>query len=173
MARRSTKTSTATQSRKSKPKAKPGSKPKQKSKAKSQEHLLSGISRQKRVDIIAILLLLIGALTLISLFTQSSGRLTAWCVQSLSILIGWGVYIFPLVLMLFGAWILLRNHQRLPKLSFVRIIGIILITINLTAWFHLMIDGSFSDVGRKRRGARCSNQIGLSACWANQARSLP
>ncbi len=145
MARRSTKTSTATQSRKSKPKAKPGSKPKQKSKAKSQEHLLSGISRQKRVDIIAILLLLIGTLTLISLFTQSSGRLTAWCVQSLSILIGWGVYIFPLVLMLFGAWILLRNHQRFPKLSFVRIIGIILITINLTAWFHLMIDGSFSD----------------------------
>ncbi|MFU8827411.1 MAG: DNA translocase FtsK 4TM domain-containing protein, partial [Brevefilum sp.] len=135
MARRTVKKSQARQSKK--PKTKPKSKP--------QEPLLSGVSPQRRVDIVAILLLLIGSLTLISLFTQRTGTLTAWWVRSLATLMGWGVFILPLALIIFGAWILFRNNQQFPRLSTERTIGIILFFLNLTAWFHLIIDGGFSE----------------------------
>ncbi len=118
---------------------------KQKSKAKSQEHLLSKVTPQRQVEIFAILLVLVGLLTLISLFTQSSNQLTAWWVKSLSVLVGWGVFILPLAIILIGLWVLFKNLERIPKLSLVRIFGIFLLFVNLTAWFHLIVDGSFLD----------------------------
>ena len=105
---------------------------------------LPQISPQRRVDIFAILLLLIGFLTLISLFTQSSGSLTRWWVNNLSKAFGWGVYILPFALIGIGGWLLLRKVEKFPKISAERIVGMILLFINLTAWFHLFIDGRFS-----------------------------
>ena len=133
MARRKTKRSKAQQRRK------PKSKPKQK------EPLLSGVSPQRRIDIFGVIFLLIGALTLISLFTQTSGSVTAWWVKNLSIIMGWGVYILPLLLIILGAWLLFRNFEQLPYLTVERNVGILLLFINLTAWFHLLIDGGFSE----------------------------
>jgi S-DNA-T family DNA segregation ATPase FtsK/SpoIIIE len=128
-----------------KSKARQSSKPKAKTKPKPQEHLLSGVSPQRRVDIVAIILLLMGTLTLISLFTQSSGSVTGWWVKNLAMLMGWGVYVLPLAMLIIGAWLLFRNLEHLPKLSAERTVGIVLFFLNMTAWFHLAIDGSFSD----------------------------
>jgi S-DNA-T family DNA segregation ATPase FtsK/SpoIIIE len=128
-----------------KSKAKQGRKPKAKPKSKPLEPLLSGVSSQRRVDIIAIILLLIGTLTLISLFTQSSGSVTGWWVKTLSVFMGWGIYILPLAMMVMGAWMLFRNLEHLPKLSAERTVGIVLFFLNLTAWFHLSIDGGFAE----------------------------
>lgn len=126
-----------------KSKARQGSKTKPKSTVK--EPLLANMSPQRRVDIFAIIMLLIGALTLISLFTQSSGSVTGWWVKNLSTLIGWGVYVLPLALIIMGTWMLFRNMEQLPRLSGERTVGIILFFLNLTAWFHLFIDGGFSE----------------------------
>jgi len=115
------------------------------SKTKLKEPLLSGVPPQRRIDIFGIILLLIGTLTLISLFTQASGTITGWWVKNLSIGMGWGVYILPLGLIIMGTWMLFRNIETLPHLSVERIVGILLLFINLTAWFHLSIDGGFSD----------------------------
>ncbi|NLN70023.1 MAG: DNA translocase FtsK [Chloroflexi bacterium] len=133
MARRSVKQSEA------------GHRRKQKSKAKPQEHLLSKVTPQRQIEIFAILLVLVGLLTLISLFTQSSNQLTAWWVKNLSVLVGWGVFILPLAIILIGLWVLFKNLERIPKLSLVRIFGILLLFVNLTTWFHLIVDGSFLD----------------------------
>lgn len=105
---------------------------------------LPQISPQRRVDIFAILLLLIGFLTLVSLFTQSTGSLTRWWINNLSKAFGWGVYILPFALVGIGSWFLLRKVDKFPKISAERIVGMILLFINLTAWFHLIIDGRFS-----------------------------
>jgi S-DNA-T family DNA segregation ATPase FtsK/SpoIIIE len=102
---------------------------------------LPNISPQRRVDIFAIFLALIGFLTLVSLFTQSTGNLTNWWITNLSKAIGWGVYILPFALIGMGTWFLLRKVEKFPKISTERILGMLLFFINLTAWFHLMIDG--------------------------------
>ena len=133
MPRRKTKRSKAQQRRK------PKSTPKQK------EPLLSGVSPQRRIDIFGVIFLLIGTLTLISLFTQTSGSVTAWWVRTLSTVMGWGVFILPLALILMGAWLLFRNIEKFPYLTTERTVGILLLFINLTAWFHLIIDGGFRE----------------------------
>ena len=151
MARRPTKTS----------KAKQGSKTRAKSKPKPKEPLLSGVSPQRRVDIFAIIFLLIGTLTLISLFTQTSGSVTGWWVKNLSLVMGWGVYILPLALIIMGAWMLFRNMEHLPRLSPERTVGIILLFVNLTAWFHLIIDGGFPEAALGTGGGYVGSAIKL------------
>jgi DNA segregation ATPase FtsK/SpoIIIE, S-DNA-T family len=126
---------------------KPKTQPRKKStsKTKLKEPLLSGVPPQRRIDIFGIILLLIGTLTLISLFTQASGTITGWWVKSLSIGIGWGIYILPLALIIMGTWMLFRNIETLPHLTVERTVGILLLFINLTAWLHLIIDGGFTE----------------------------
>ena len=133
MARRTTKKSKSTRRKNS------SQKPKQR------KPILSGISPQRRIDIFAIVLALIGLLTLISLFTQKTGAITGWWVTNLAKIIGWGIYILPLALIALGAWMLLRNIEKFPPLSAERSVGIILLFINLVAWFHLLLDGSIAD----------------------------
>lgn len=110
---------------------------------KQRKPLIAEISPQRRIDIIGIVLALIGVLTLFSLITQSTGKVTNWWILYLSKVMGWNVYILPVALIILGAWMLLRNLDRFPHLSAERLVGIILLFINLTAWFHLIIDGGF------------------------------
>jgi DNA segregation ATPase FtsK/SpoIIIE, S-DNA-T family len=151
MARRPTKTS----------KAKSGSKTKAKAKPKPKEPLLSGVSPQRRVDIFAVIFLLIGTLTLISLLTQTNGSVTGWWVKNLSLVMGWGVYILPLALIIIGAWMLFRNVEHLPRLSPDRTVGITLFFVNLTAWFHLIIDGGFPQAALGTGGGYIGSAIKL------------
>ncbi len=131
MARRKTKKTRSTQSKK------------RTSSTKSRKPMLAGIPPQRRIDIFAIVMILIGVLTLISLFTQTTGSLTAWWVRNLSVVIGWGVYVLPVALISLGGWMLLRNIAEFPKLSVERAVGIVLFFINLLAWFHLIINGLY------------------------------
>ena len=134
MARRTSKKS-STKKRTSKPSAK----------QVKRDPILAGIPPQRRIDIFGILLLLIGLLTLVSLFTQATGSITGWWVKNLSIAMGWDVYLLPLALAGIGGWMLLRNMDKLPQLSAERIVGFLLFFINLPAWFHLFIDGGFPE----------------------------
>ena len=104
---------------------------------------LPEISPQRRVDIFAIILVVIGLLTVVSLFTQSNGKLTNWWVTNLSKAMGWGVYILPFALVGIGSWFLLRKVERFPRISAERILGMLLLFINLTGWFHLIIDARY------------------------------
>ncbi len=116
-----------------------------KAKKQTRQPILAEISPERRMDIFGIVLLVIGILTLLSLFTQSSGKITGWWVANISKVIGWGVYILPLALIGLGGWLLLRNVDKFPSLSTERVVGILLFLLNLPAWFHLAIDGNFVD----------------------------
>jgi S-DNA-T family DNA segregation ATPase FtsK/SpoIIIE len=115
------------------------------SKSNQRKPLLAGIPPQRRIDIWGIVLIVIGLLTLISLFTQSSGSLTGWWIRNLGKVIGWGVYLLPLVFISFGLWMLLRNIEKIPNLSAERVVGAILFFINLFTWFHLLLDGGITE----------------------------
>ncbi|MBG0788578.1 MAG: DNA translocase FtsK, partial [Anaerolineaceae bacterium] len=122
------------------------------SKQVKREPILSGISPQRRIDIFGIILLVIGLLTIVSLITSTAGSVTGWWVTNLSIAMGWDVFLLPVVLILIGGWMLLRNMDKLPQLSAERIVGFILVFINLAAWFHLFIDGGFPEAAEGTGG---------------------
>ena len=44
-----------------------------------------------------------------------------------------------------GSWLLLRNVDKFPALSTERIVGTLLFLLNLPIWFHLAINGDFTD----------------------------
>jgi len=111
------------------------------SKSKNRKSLLDNISPQRRTDISAILLILLGVLTLVSLLTQTSGSITAWWVNALGWVFGWGTYLLPLLWIGLGVWILLRTFDRTPKMTAERVIGIVLLFLNLLTWFHFFING--------------------------------
>ncbi|HQC21472.1 MAG TPA: hypothetical protein PLO92_06545, partial [Anaerolineaceae bacterium] len=101
------------------------------------------ISPERRVDIIGIVLVVIGALTLLSLIIGKSGILSRWWTDILFKSTGWGAYAIPVILIIAGAWSLLRNLDSLPELTGERVIGMVLAFFNMLGWFQLF-GGDFS-----------------------------
>lgn len=54
-------------------------------------------------------------------------------------LIGWGIYILPIALILFGVWLILRKVERIPTLSLERAVGSILLFVWLLTAMHSII----------------------------------
>jgi S-DNA-T family DNA segregation ATPase FtsK/SpoIIIE len=97
--------------------------------------LLSGLSPERKVDLIGAVMALIGLLTLLGLFSSGRNLAGLWS-SGLKILFGWGVYLLPFGLLGLGAWLIARNVDRLPALSVERIVGLILLFLDLVAVFH-------------------------------------
>jgi DNA segregation ATPase FtsK/SpoIIIE, S-DNA-T family len=107
--------------------------------------ILSGISPERRLDLLGTFLALVGLLTLLSVLSANKGSLTGWWVGILAGLVGWGVYVLPVALLIVGIWLILRNYERLPLLALERLVGILLLYINLLAFLDLAagsLDGS-------------------------------
>ncbi len=115
------------------------------SKPTPRKRIFSGISPQRWFDIAGISLALISLLTIISLFVQNTGSITGWWVANLSMAFGWGVYLLPMALMGLAVWVFLRNNENMPSLSIERLMGIMLLFINLIVWFHLLLDGGYPE----------------------------
>ena len=99
------------------------------------------ISAEKKLDIVGIVLALVGLLTLISLLTSQTGTITLWWTSALGKVMGWGKIALPLGLIIVGGWMLLRNAENMPGLTGERILGVILLFVNLLAWLHVFTKG--------------------------------
>jgi S-DNA-T family DNA segregation ATPase FtsK/SpoIIIE len=98
--------------------------------------LLGGLSPERKIDLIGIVMALVGLLTVLSLFSANRSGLTGSWIRGLSLIFGWGTYILPLGLIILGAWLVARNVERLPQLSIERIVGILLLFVSLLVILH-------------------------------------
>ncbi len=121
--KRSTKSTPAKRTRKAKPTPRP---------------IPTGMSLDRKLDIVGIALAGVGLLSLLSLLSPSNGSLMGWWVGFLGRSVGWGQFILPLGLIGLGAWLVVRNIERVPQLSLERITGIILIFVNFQAWLQFI-----------------------------------
>ncbi len=99
----------------------------------------SRLSLDRKIDLIGILMAFVGLLLLLSLASASQGSITGDLVDFLRRGFGWGMYFFPLGLLLIGLWLVVRTFERIPRISFERITGIVLLFANLLAWFHFFL----------------------------------
>jgi S-DNA-T family DNA segregation ATPase FtsK/SpoIIIE len=99
--------------------------------------VLGNISPELRLDLLGTVLALVGVLTLISLLSPNKGALTGIWVDLLAGAVGWGIYLLPLALFVVGVWLILRNIERLPILALERLVGILLLYLNLLAFLDL------------------------------------
>ena len=95
-----------------------------------------GMSLDRKIDLVGIVLLFIGLLTLLSLISASHYAATASWLSFLGRAFGWGAYLFPIGLTIVGLWLVLRSFQRIPHVAIERIIGVVLLFLNILGWLH-------------------------------------
>ena len=96
----------------------------------------SGLSVDRKLDILGIVLALGGILSVLSLMSVSNGSITASWELLLSRAFGWGKYLFPFGMLAAGLWLILRKFERIPQLAVERLAGLFLLFLNVLAWFH-------------------------------------
>jgi S-DNA-T family DNA segregation ATPase FtsK/SpoIIIE len=108
------------------------------------------------MEIIGILLAMVGLLTALSLLSSNPSSITgAWTSVWLNAF-GWGVYFFPLALILVGLWIVLKDFERIPQLAVERLVGIFFLFLLLLVFLHLWV----SPLDRDSAGIIADNQQG-------------
>ena len=96
-------------------------------------------SSERKLDLTGIILAVVGILILLTLFASSRSVITADLMRFLGQIFGWGIYILPIALFIFGIWLILRRNERLPALSLERTVGSILLFVWLLTTMHSII----------------------------------
>ena len=99
----------------------------------------NGLTFDQKLDITGVVMLFLGIITLIGLLTTDHGKLLGTWVTILGQIVGWGLYILPIGLIVVGFWFILRNFERLPKLSLERIVGITFLFLFLLTTLHFIL----------------------------------
>jgi len=97
-----------------------------------------GISADRKLDILGVVLTLVGFLTLLGFLSPTNSALIGAWVEGLSKAFGWGMILFSLGLVITGLWLVLRNFERIPHFAIERIFGIFLLFLSLLAILHLL-----------------------------------
>jgi S-DNA-T family DNA segregation ATPase FtsK/SpoIIIE len=103
---------------------------------------LRDLPPDRKLDLWGILLIAFGAISTLALISYPEGSFATWWVNLLGSLVGWGIYPLAMGSAILGVWVLLRNKPFLPQLSPQRVIGGILLSLNLLSWFHLFAGGT-------------------------------
>lgn len=102
---------------------------------------LPALSLDRKLDLLGIFLAFVGLLTLLSLLSSQRSAVTAAWISFLSRITGWGSYLLPLIFIAFGLWLVFRKFEKLPRLSAERVIGGLLLYLNILTWMHLFAGG--------------------------------
>jgi DNA segregation ATPase FtsK/SpoIIIE, S-DNA-T family len=102
------------------------------------------ISPERKLDILGIVVALVGLISLLSLISTERSSVTGLWVSILFRTAGWGAFILPLAFIFLGLWLVFRNIEKLPLLSPERLLGIILLYVNLLTWMHLFAGGGWA-----------------------------
>ncbi|MCW5874909.1 MAG: DNA translocase FtsK [Anaerolineales bacterium] len=103
------------------------------------ESFWASISPDRKLDALGILLAAIGVLTLLLVFSGSPGSFGEAWLRLLRGGLGWGLYLFPVALIVLGVWLVLRHFERIPPLRSRRLVGIGLLFGNLLLLLHMFL----------------------------------
>ena len=101
--------------------------------------LADGISLDRKLDLIGVLMTFAGVLVLLVLFSTNNSAPTQGFLSLLEQAFGWGAYLFPLGLIGVGMWLVLRNFERIPQVSVERLLGIFMLFGALLFLFHFIL----------------------------------
>ncbi len=97
------------------------------------------LSAERKLDVVGIILTFIGAIILLGLISANRSPLIGGAIQFLLQIFGWGAYILPIGLLIFGLWLVLRKIERIPPLSLERASGSVLLYLWLLTVLHSFV----------------------------------
>jgi S-DNA-T family DNA segregation ATPase FtsK/SpoIIIE len=102
----------------------------------SSRPVVTGLSLDRKLDLLGVGLTLAGLLILLSLLSSTHGSLTGSLVGVIARAFGAGMYLFPFGLAATGLWLILRNFERVPQFVVERVLGLVLLFLHLLVDFH-------------------------------------
>jgi S-DNA-T family DNA segregation ATPase FtsK/SpoIIIE len=99
------------------------------------------LSPERRLDVIGTVLGALGFVILLGLISANRSVLVGGAILFLSQFFGWGVYVLPLGLLVFGLWLIFRKIERVPPLSVERAIGSLFLFLWLLTMLHSSVAG--------------------------------
>ena len=97
------------------------------------------LSAERKLDVVGILLAFIGIVIILGLASANRSDLIKGTIGFISQIFGWGVYILPLGLLIFGLWLVFRKIERIPPLSLERVVGSVILFLWLLTILHTFV----------------------------------
>ena len=98
--------------------------------------LWSGLTLDRKLDILGLSMVLLGLLTLLSILSSNTGWLSGGWLSIIGMSFGWGMYLLPVGLMALGLWLILRHFEQLPQLELSRLVGVFFFFLLFLGWLH-------------------------------------
>ena len=99
----------------------------------------NNLSAERKLDVVGIVMTFIGAIIFLGLISAKRSPLIGGAIDFLSQIFGWGAYILPIGLLIFGLWLVLRKIERIPPLSLERAAGSVLLYLWLLTVLHSFV----------------------------------
>src|SRR5690349_4647293 len=97
------------------------------------------LSPERKLDVVGVVLALAGLIILLGLISGNRSALVGGTIFFLSQIFGWGVYVLPVGLLVFGIWLVIRKIERIPPLSIERAVGSIILFLWLLTVMHTLV----------------------------------
>lgn len=97
------------------------------------------LSPERRLDVVGIILAFIGIVLLLGLISANRSALIGGFIFFLKQIFGWGTYVLPVGLLVFGLWLVFRKIERIPPLSLERAVGSIILFLWLLTVMHAFV----------------------------------
>jgi DNA segregation ATPase FtsK/SpoIIIE, S-DNA-T family len=125
------------------------------------------LSPERRLDVLGVGLAFAGIIIILGLFSANRSPLIGGIVFFVTQIFGWGVYILPVGLLVFGVWLVIRKIERIPPLASERVAGSIILFLWLLTTLHFMIatNETAEMVGSEGRGGGTLGGVFLRALW--------
>lgn len=101
------------------------------------------VPRDRQLDIIGFVLVVLGLILLIGFITGKPGSVTEKALLLLYQIAGIGAVLMPIVLLVIGGWLIFRVGKKMPAFSTIRLLGIVLLLFNILTWMHWISGGGW------------------------------
>ncbi len=103
------------------------------------------LSAERKLDVVGVILAFVGVIIFLGLISTSRSALIGGSIFFLSQIFGWGVYILPIGLLVFGLWLVFRKIERIPPLSLERVVGSVILFVWLLTLLHIIATRTQAD----------------------------
>ncbi|MBK7316493.1 DNA translocase FtsK 4TM domain-containing protein [Candidatus Villigracilis affinis] len=97
------------------------------------------LSAERKLDVVGILLAFIGVVIILGLVSPTHSEPIKKIFSIISQIFGWGIYILPLGMLIFGLWLVFRKIERIPPLSIERVVGSLILFFWLLTILHTFV----------------------------------
>ncbi len=125
------------------------------------------LSAERKLDVLGIGLAFTGIVIILGLLSANRSPLIGGTIFFVTQIFGWGVYILPIGLLVFGVWLVIRKIERIPPLAPERAAGSVILFFWLLTVLHSMVATieTAEMVGSAGQGGGTLGGLFLRALW--------